>query len=170
MKTLIKTTALLIFSIALVNCGGSDGGSGAPAPTDNGLTAGVSKIDYTNGAVNVSYTSGSRTDFYTTQSNGNKTCLANSADDQSVSDTYAQLMAYISSATIGKGSLTTVGANPRYLTVRYADGSQKTFNLNAASATTEQDILSNGDEISAYLDSLHNEINQSGNGNCFTGK
>ena len=171
MKSLIKTLSVILLSIGLVNCGGSDDGPGAPAPgvTDNGLTSGVSKIDYVYGITKVSYTSLKTTDFYITYANGGKKCLASSADDQNVSTEYAQLMALLSSATIGKGTRDTVGANPRYLTITYADKT-RTFNLNEDSASTSEEILSNGADIAQYLDGLHSQINSSANGNCFIGK
>lgn len=166
MKNIIKIISVLLLSMTLINCGGNDGGSGDPAPADNGLTSGVTKIDYTNGTKKVSYESTIK-DF---SIDNRKKCLASSADDQSVSDVYAQLMAYVSSASIGKGSRDTVGPNPRYLTVTYSNNTTRTFNLNAESATVDQDILSNGDEISQYLDNLYSEINQPNSGNCQAGK
>lgn len=172
MKSLIITLCSVLLSIGLVNCGGSDDSPAVAAKTDNGVASGVEKVDYSNGAIKVSYFSGNNTtDFYNTYSNGSKKCLAKTADDKTVGEIYVQLMAYLSSGTISKGSLDSVGPNPRYITVTYSDGSQRTFNLNNDSATTSEDTLSNGKEISDYLDALYQDINDNPNaGDCTLGK
>lgn len=169
MKTLVKLISAILFSMALVNCGGDDGGGGAAAPVDNGITADSAKIDYSNGNNIVSWSSSAQ-DFYVTFGNGSRKCFKSSADDQNYSDVYAQLMAYLSAATVGKGTRNSVGSNPRYLMITYKDGKVRTFNLNSESATVDQETLSNGAEIIDFLDDLQSDIEQNNGGNCTIGK
>lgn len=170
MKTLIKLVSAIVFTMALANCGGGGGGGGGQAAVqDNGITADSAKIDYTDGSNLVSW-SNSAQDFYVTYSNGQRKCFKRSADDQNYSEVYAQLVAYLSSSVVGKGSRDSIGSNPRYLVITYTSGTVRTFNLNTESATVEQETLSNASEIIAFLDDLHSDIDNQSGGNCFVGK
>ncbi|MCJ8277436.1 MAG: hypothetical protein HRT44_12070 [Bdellovibrionales bacterium] len=170
MKNLITLLSALLLSVALVNCGSDGGGGGAPAPGNNGIGDNVTQVNYTNRVTQVTYSeNGGSSDFFITLSNGGFKCLAEAADDTQVSEDYASLISLLSSGSLGKGTQDTVGANPRYITLTYQNGDTRRINLNNDSASTEEDVLSNGQEISDFLDQLHSEINSGTNNNCNAG-
>ena len=169
MKTFLKIACALLLSLSLANCGSSGGGGGSKS-NDNGITAGANQIDFNNGSTTVTWSS-SADNFYLTYSNGARKCLpVRDADDTTPNDVYLQLVTYLSSADINKGENDRVGTNPLYLSIRYSDGTQRTFNLNTASASTSEDTLSNAQEIIDYLDDVRNDIHSSNSGDCTTKK
>ncbi|MEM7645276.1 MAG: hypothetical protein AAF203_00070 [Pseudomonadota bacterium] len=165
MKFLTSLLLFLVMTLGLANCGSDNDFNGNPGAI---RTADATAIEFDAGSDVITWSDDSNNIFVGTSSRCVRG-LRSDADDN-VADEEAELKELIETSTIGTGSETQRHSDSIYLTIRYKDGTSRTFNLREDLATTSEETLSRGDEIIDFFERVSGEISIGGHRICSNGK
>ena len=171
MNNLTKLIALIIMSLAITHCGSKGGGGSDPAPkANNNVTANTAEIQFDSGTGIPVIVSIDGQNVYIPQNNGCVLSLKTSSDDTSAQQAIAELIGLIESSTVSKGTKDNPSFAATFITIRYKDGNNKTYNLDNDLAAKDEEVLSNGAQIKQLLFEIAEQIDTQKNISCPTGK
>ncbi len=170
MKKIMSLFLASFVVLALANCGSDDSPAPAPPAPAGGVADGAEGIHFEGDNESISWTN-SRNDIYV--GDGSDDCvygLNQGADDDLVSQRILRLESLLNSGNVARGTAQSASNNSRYLTIDYSNGESKTYNLDPDLASSDEEYLSNGDQIVAYYDQVANDLEEYGQENCSYGK
>lgn len=167
MKYLITTLFLSLAVVGLTNCGKKKGGSTYPPGSNAAHDANT--VSYNDGSGNQVIWKESSNNIYVPVSQDCVKGLKQDADDNIASIKYEQLSGLINSSSVVPGTNTTdqpQTTDSPTITIETNSGETKTYALDQESASPQEEVLSNGNEIITYFEEVEDEIAVAGAIDC----
>ena len=162
MKNLIRAMAIGLLVFGLANCGSKGGGGETPAAEQkngDGIAEGATAIDFTGDGPVISWTNDIDNIY---RPHSNPLCInglvEDDSDDEFLQEKLDELEALLKRSVISKGSQDRTSSDSRLLTIKYNDGSTRTFNLDKELASKDEDTLSNGKKIAQFFEDIRSQL------------